>query len=162
MEEDRIHHPLEPIKDKNSKILILGSFPSVKSRDFLFYYAHLQNRFWTIMNFLLHEESRTVKEKKDMMLRHHIALWDVIESCRINGSSDASIKEVRCNDISSLIKETKVTHIYTNGKTAYQLFKKYQSDIELPVICLPSTSPANASYSLARLLKIWEKILENI
>ena len=145
MEEDRIHHPLEPIKDKNSKILILGSFPSVKSRDFL-----------------LHEESRTVKEKKDMMLRHHIALWDVIESCHINGSSDASIKEVRCNDISSLIKETKVTHIYTNGKTAYQLFKKYQSDIELPVICLPSTSPANASYSLERLLKIWEKILENI
>lgn len=157
------YHNIHPIYNKQSQILILGSFPSVKSREAQFFYHHPQNRFWKILTSLYQEPPlTTIEEKKQFLLKHHIALWDVIESCEIKGSSDSSIDNVKVNDILKILKSTKIHYIYTNGKKAHQLYQKYC----LPIthkedICLPSSSPANAQYSLERLIKEWNIILSS-
>jgi hypoxanthine-DNA glycosylase len=157
----RVVHPLEPIYDVNSQILILGSFPSVKSREQHFYYGHPQNRFWKVMAQVLScPVPVTIEEKTKMLLSHHIALWDVIASCEITGSSDASIRNVRANDLSGILSKTKIKLICTNGTKAYELYKKYIFSVNgIEAVKLPSTSPANAAYSIEHLVEDWKKIL---
>lgn len=151
-------HNIPPVFDGNSKILILGSFPSVKSRETKFFYGHPQNRFWRVLAALTGEEvPKTVSEKKAFLLRNGIAVWDVIKSCDITGSSDSSIKNAVPNDISAILKNADIKRIYTNGGTAYALYKKYMGG---GAVKLPSTSPANAAYSLGRLIEEWSVIMQ--
>ena len=155
----RVFHELEPIYDKNSEILILGSFPSVKSRENHFYYGHPQNRFWRILEHLFDVKFIDIESKKKFLYEHHIALWDVIESCEIEGSSDASITNVKINDIKKIIDESQIKKIYVNGKKAEELYNKYVfNQVNISCIVLPSTSPANASYTFDKLIKKWEVI----
>lgn len=156
-----IEHPIPPLFDENAKILILGSFPSVKSRECGFYYGHPQNRFWKVTAFVLGEEvPRTVEEKRSMILRNNVALWDVIASCDITGSSDSSIKNVVPNDVKRVINSSNVQIIYVNGKKAKSLYDKYlEEELGITAVCLPSTSPANASWSLERLQNEWKRLL---
>lgn len=154
---DKIYHPIAPLYDENSKILILGSFPSVKSREQKFFYGHPQNRFWPLWALLFSEDCpETVEEKRDFALHHHIAMWDVLASCTISGSADSTIRNVTANDIRPILETADIKNIFVNGKTAEKYYIKYI----LPVtgreaVCLPSTSPANAAYSLERLAKEW-------
>ena len=153
-------HPIEPIYDKNSKILILGSFPSVKSREEGFFYGHKQNRFWKVVSRIFEEEEpESIEEKKSLLVRNKIALWDVIQSCDIVGSSDSSISNVVPNDLSVILRTADIKAIYVNGKTAHNYYKKYTEPvIKRPAICLPSTSPANASWNIERLINAWKCI----
>lgn len=155
-----IEHPFPPLYNKDSKILILGSFPSVKSREQMFFYGHSQNRFWKVISSVFEcNEPKTIEEKKQFLLENGIALWDVIASCEIMGSSDSSIKNVKVNDISKIIKEADIRQIFVNGRTAEKYFKKYtKSQINKDAICLPSTSPANASWSLENLVEKWKAV----
>lgn len=155
-----IIHPFPPIYDKNSRILILGSFPSVKSREQMFFYGHPQNRFWKVIAAVLGcDIPNTVDEKKELLLSHNIALWDVIASCEIEGSSDSSIKNAVPNDLSAVIQNSNIQRIYVNGKTAEKYFNKYTKNaIKRDAVCLPSTSPANAAWSLNRLIEAWKVI----
>lgn len=159
-EYQRVTHTFEPIYNDNSKILILGSLPSVKSREEGFYYGHPRNRFWKVISGLLKiKEPITIEEKKNMLLDHGIALWDVIASCEIKGSSDSSIKNVIPADILGLLRKTSIKKIFVNGKTAGKLYEKYTESLTmLPCTVLPSTSPANAAYNLERLLEAWSVI----
>ena len=156
----KLVHTFPPLYSENSKVLILGSFPSVKSREQNFFYGHPQNRFWKLIARLFDEdEVRTVEQKKELVLKYNLALWDVIHSCTITGSSDSSIKDVVPNDISSILRNSKVDTIFANGATSYNLYKKYifsQTGIE--AVKLPSTSPANAGFSFDRLLEYWSII----
>lgn len=155
-----ILHPFPPLFDENSRTLILGSFPSVKSREQCFFYGHPQNRFWRLTAMLFDEEvPQSIEEKKRLILRHNLALWDVVYSCTITGSSDSSIKNVVANDLSPILNESRVDRIFTNGALAHKLYMKHifpQTGIE--AVKLPSTSPANAAYSLDRLSEYWEII----
>ena len=153
-------HNISPVYDENSAVLILGSFPSVKSRKEGFFYGHPQNRFWKVLSAVFNEPCpETVPEKKELLLRHNIALWDVIASCDIEGSSDASITNVVPNDISDIIAASSIKAVFLNGKTAEKLYKKYIADsVTLPAVCLPSTSPANAQWTTERLVGEWRKI----
>ena len=153
-------HPIKPIYDNNSNILILGSFPSVKSRDEGFFYGHKQNRFWKVVSGVFgEEEPRTIEEKKALLIRNKIALWDVIQSCDIVGSSDSSITNVVPNDLSVILSTEDIKTIYVNGKTALKYYEKYTEPvIKRPAICLPSTSPANAAWSMEKLLAVWKRI----
>ena len=151
------YHTIKPYYNKNSKVLILGSFPSRKSREEGFYYAHPQNRFWKILSHIYNEE---ITDKKVFLKKHHLALFDVCASCEIIGSSDASIKEVVPNDISKILQESRITHIILNGKTATRLYNKFMKNISIEVISLPSTSPANAAFSLEALINEY-KIIKN-
>lgn len=162
MEYEHIVHSFEPVYDKASEILILGTLPSVKSRENNFYYGHKQNRFWKVLATLLKEPvPDTIEEKKAMLLAHRIALWDVIQSCDIKGSSDSSIKNVQPTDIGMILEKTNITRIYANGNKAGQLYKRYQFPVTgRKATVLPSTSPANAAWSLERLCKAWHVILE--
>lgn len=155
-----IQHPIEPVFDKESKILILGSFPSVKSREEGFFYGHPQNRFWKVLAEIWKEPVPvSIDEKKSFLLRNHIAVWDVIKSCDIEGSSDSSIKNVVANDIGVILSKANIKQIYVNGKKAQQLYQKYiYPMLQKEAICLPSTSPANAAWSLERLVQEWRKI----
>ena len=155
-----IVHPIPPVFDENSEILILGSFPSVKSREAAFFYGHPQNRFWKVLASVYNEEiPETVQQKKEFLLRNHIAVWDVIGSCNIEGSSDASIRDVTVNDLNIILKQTDIKEIYVNGKTAFKYYQKYTKPlIGRSVICLPSTSPANAAWNLERLCEEWRCI----
>ena len=157
-----IEHPIEPVYDANSKVLILGSFPSVKSRETGFFYGHPQNRFWKVLAAVIGEEvPQTILEKREFLLRNYIAVWDVIQSCTITGSSDSSIKDVVTNDLSIILDRSAVCRIYVNGRKAEQLYQKYiypQTKIE--AVCLPSTSPANAAWRLDRLIDAWSEISE--
>lgn len=150
--------PFLPVYDANSRILVLGSFPSVKSREQGFYYGHPQNRFWKVLAGILQvKEPQSISDKKEMLLQHGIAVYDVIESCEIEGSSDSSIRNVTPADIHRLIAESKIEVVLTNGRMAGKLYKKYQAqDIGLPMVELPSTSPANAAFSLERLTQVWK------
>jgi len=149
-------HNINPVFDENSRILILGSFPSVKSREQKFFYGHPQNRFWNVISNITGEKiPTTIEEKKNLLLRNNIAVWDVIKSCDIVGSSDNSIENVEVNDFSIILNNAKIGRIYANGDKAYKLFKKYYKDIE--IIKLPSTSPANAQYSLEKLCEEWRR-----
>lgn len=151
------YHLIEPIYDKDSKILILGSFPSVKSREANFFYHHPQNRFWRVLAAVYQDiVPEEIADKKAFLKRHQIALWDVIASCNIKGSSDSSISDVEVNDLNMIIANSSVKHIYTNGNLADKLYHRYfDTIIDLPVTKLPSTSPANAAYSLDKLLIYW-------
>lgn len=162
MEYEHIVHSFEPVYDKVSEILILGTLPSVKSRENNFYYGHKQNRFWKVLATLLKEPvPDTIEEKKAMLLAHRIALWDVIQSCDIKGSSDSSIKNVQPTDIGMILEKTNITRIYANGNKAGQLYKRYQFPVTgIEAMVLPSTSPANAVWSLERLCEAWHVILE--
>lgn len=157
-----IKHEIAPIYDKNSRLLILGSFPSVKSRESGFFYGHPQNRFWKVLSGLLNAPlPDTVEEKKRILLENHIAVWDVIASCRITGSSDSSIKDVVPNDFTEILAKSSITHIYANGATSWNLYKKYAlKKTGIEAVKLPSTSPANAAWNLERLKEAWKVILE--
>ena len=161
-EYQHIAHGFGPIYDDNSKILILGSFPSVKSRAEGFYYGHPRNRFWKVLAAILKEnEPQTVQEKKTLLLHHGIALYDVIEECDIIGSSDSSIKNVVPSDLAPILASAKITSVFTNGKTANRLYQKYQeAQTKRPAVCLPSTSPANAAFSLEKLIEIWSDAIK--
>lgn len=156
------YHLIEPIYDKDSKILILGSFPSVKSREANFFYHHPQNRFWRVLAAVYQDTvPEEIADKKAFLKRHQIALWDVIASCNIKGSSDSSISDIEVNDLNMIIANSSVKHIYTNGNLADKLYHRYfDAIIDLPVTKLPSTSPANAAYSLDKLLIYWRVINE--
>ena len=155
-----LEHTFDPIYDKNSKILILGSFPSVKSRENNFYYGHPQNRYWKVLAAVLGVEvPQTPEEKTEMLLGHNIAIWDVIHSCSIIGSSDTSIKDVVVNDFSEILGNSRVEAIYVNGGKAYELYHKYaEKQTGIKAIKLPSTSPANAAWKLERLIDSWKQI----
>ncbi len=158
----RASHEFPPVFDKNSEILILGSFPSVKSRQESFFYANPQNRFWKLMAQLLNESTpKDTKDKIVMLKKHKIALWDVIESCDIVGSSDSSISNVVPVDISQILSRANIIKVYANGGKAFELYNKYlYPKTQLEITKLPSTSPANAGYSFDKLLSEWKKILE--
>ncbi|MEX1376681.1 MAG: DNA-deoxyinosine glycosylase [Eubacteriales bacterium] len=153
-------HPISPIYNENSKILILGSFPSVKSREEEFFYGHRQNRFWKVLAYVFGSgEPDDAEEKKEFLLTHSIAVWDVIASCDITGSADSSIKNVVANDISTILNNCDIREIYVNGKTAEKLYNKYiKRAVNREAIYLPSTSPANARYSLEDLVAEWQTI----
>lgn len=160
----QLTHEFPPFYDADSRILILGSFPSVKSREQQFYYGHPQNRFWRVLAELRKEPlPQSVEEKKEFLRRNRIALWDVIDSCEIIGSSDSSIRNAKVTDLSLILDSCPIRRIYTNGGTAKRLFEKYQRDrYGVEAVGLPSTSPANASYSLERLVREWGCILETL
>ncbi len=153
-------HPIPPLYDKDSKILILGSFPSVKSREQAFFYGHPQNRFWKVVSGVLSEPlPATVKEKADFLHRNHIAVWDVIHSCQIIGSSDSSIRDVVPNDLTEILAQADIRQIYCNGAKSYEYYKKFTEKMTgREAVKLPSTSPANAAYSLEKLKKHWREI----
>ena len=158
MKQTHQEHQFQPIYNENSRILILGTFPSVKSREHQFYYGHPQNRFWKILEMLYcHAPLTTIEEKKEFLLQHGIAIWDVIESCDIVGSSDSSIKNVVPTDLRVIMNSASIEKIYANGAVAAKLYRKYQEPLlKREIICLPSTSPANAGYSIERLLECWK------
>lgn len=157
-------HPFPPLYDKNSKILILGSFPSVKSREQNFFYGHPQNRFWKVVSAVMGTKApQTIEEKKGFLLSSNIALWDVIASCDITGSSDSSIKNVVANDLTEILQNADIKQIFVNGKTAEKHYNKYIRDtIGREAVCLPSTSPANARWSFERLVEVWGVIKEHL
>ncbi len=161
-EYQKVRHEFEPVYDKNSKVLILGSFPSVKSREQQFYYGHPQNRFWKVIAGLMSwQEPRTIEEKKRMLLENRIAVWDVIAECEIVGSSDSSIRNVVSTDLDRILKCADIRQIYANGGTAKRLFERFQRKSSgREIVGLPSTSPANAAYSLERLLEEWKGVAE--
>lgn len=154
---EQMTHTFAPVFDARSRILILGTFPSVKSRENHFYYGHPQNRFWKVTAALTNSPApETVEEKKAMLLAGRIAVWDVIASCEITGSSDSSIKNVEPNDIAGLLKKTQIRSIFCNGGKAFELYGKYcEKQCGRKAVKLPSTSPANAAWSLERLIREW-------
>lgn len=162
--ESKVVHPLPPIYNQESEILILGSIPSVKSREVGFYYGNPKNRFFKILSDIFHEEIMDDKDSKtQFLLQHHIALWDVIKSCTITNSSDSSIKDVVVNDISSIIKESKIKKIFTTGKKAYQLYNQYIfKETKIKAIYLPSSSPANQTIKYEDIISEYKKILISI
>ena len=159
-----VKHEFDPIFDENSEILILGTLPSVKSREQNFYYGHPQNRFWKVIAALFEEPvPEKIPEKKDLLLKHHIALWDVIAECDIIGSSDSSIRNVVPADLSRILDHAPIRQIYANGGKAYELYQKYAYPITgREIVKLPSTSPANAAWQMERLLEAWAAVKENL
>ncbi len=156
----RVNHSFPPFYDKNSEILILGSFPSVKSRELSFYYMHNQNRFWIVLEKVYETKiGDSILDKQEFLKKNHIALWDVIESCEINNSSDSSIKNIKVNNINKIIKETNITKIYTTGKKAYELYNKYiLSKTKINAIYLYSPSPANCAIPFAKIVENYKVI----
>ena len=161
-------HPFKPIFDKNSKILILGSFPSVISRKFGFYYTNPQNRFWRVLAGILNAPlPENTDEKINFLLSHHIAIYDAAISCEIEGSSDAKMSKIVPVNLKPLFKETDIMQVYANGGKAYEICKKYLEDeiikaTQKEVIKLPSTSPANAKFSLEKLANEWSMIVRTL
>ncbi len=153
-------HPFPPLYDENSKVLILGSFPSVKSREQMFFYGHPQNRFWKVISAVMRDNTpTTIEEKRNFLHTHHIALWDVIASCDIMGSADSSIKNVVANDLTQILAKADIEQIFVNGKTAHKYYNQYIRDtIGREAVCLPSTSPANASFGVDKLVTTWEMV----
>lgn len=153
--ESRVYHEFQPFYDNNSKVLILGSIPSVKSREIGFYYGHPKNRFWKVLSLVFEID---ILDKKVFLKNYHIALWDVLKSCEIKGSSDSSIKEEIPNDIPSLLEKCNINAIFITGKTAYKYYMKYFKNIDIPVFNLSSTSPANCRISLDKLVEEYKII----
>ena len=152
-----IIHPIEPVYNENSKILILGSFPSVKSREEGFFYGHKQNRFWKVISLIFkRDEPKTLEEKRALLLDSGIALWDVIGSCEIRGSADSTIRNAMPNDISRILNVADIKAMFVNGKAAEKYYNLYLRDkIKRDAVTLPSTSPANAAWCLERLITAW-------
>ena len=161
-EYEHIEHTFAPVYDADSLVLILGTLPSVKSRENHFYYGHKQNRFWKVIAALFEEPvPEKIPEKKDLLLKHHIALWDVIAECDIAGSSDSSIKNVVPAELSVILDHAPIRTIYANGAKAYDLYQKYTYPVTgRDIRKLPSTSPANAAFQMERLLGAWQEILK--
>lgn len=157
---DKVFHNIPPVYDENSRILILGSFPSVKSREAEFFYGHKQNRFWKVTSAVFGcDVPETVEEKKSFLLKNGIALWDVLSNCSIEGSADSSIKNEKPNDISVILGTADIKKIFVNGRTAEKYYNKYiLPQTGRQAVCLPSSSPANAGYSLERLIEEWKII----
>ena len=155
-----IVHPFPPLYDAESRVLILGSFPSVRSREAMFFYGHPQNRFWKVLAELFDEDvPRTTEEKRAMILRNRLALWDSIRSCTITGSSDSSVRDVVPNDISGIISGSKIEKIFCNGALSHRMYMKYIfPETGIKAVKLPSTSPANAACALERLVAEWKAI----
>lgn len=162
--QERFSHTCYPIYDRECRALILGTFPSIKSRETAFYYGHPQNRFWKTLAGIFHEEVPTTpEEKKAMLLRNHVALWDVIESCEVTGSSDSSIRNVVPNDITLILNVCPIAHIYGNGEMSCKLYNRYLKErAGMEIMKLPSTSPANATFNLERLIESWSVIREQL
>lgn len=161
MKQKVSHEGIFPVYDRYSKILILGSIPSPKSREEGFYYAHPQNRFWKVLSDIFNETFDTIEDKKAFLLKYHIALFDVIKSCEIIGASDASISNIVVNDIKAIIDNSHISKIFVTGKKAQALYNKYclkQTDVEC--VYLPSTSPANCAVKYDDLKKEYEQIKE--
>ena len=159
--KERIRHPFPPLYDSASRILILGSFPSVKSREQRFFYGHPQNRFWKVMAAVLDEPiPQDIPEKRQMLLSHGVALWDSIAQCDIVGSSDASIDSVVPNDLTPIFETAEIRQVFCNGKKSWEMYHKYIEPVSgIPAICLPSTSPANAAWTLEKLCSAWSEQL---
>ena len=159
--DNYIVHPFGPLYDENSRVLILGSFPSVKSREQQFFYGHPKNRFWPLLAALTGSGiPQNIEEKKQLALKNGIALWDVIASCEIVGSSDSSIRNAKPNDITPILENSNVRKIFTNGKTADSLYMRYIFPVtKIQSVCLPSTSPANAAWNMGRLQSAWQAIV---
>lgn len=158
MQREKVIHPLAPIYDKNSEVLILGSFPSIVSRKLNFYYANQNNRFWKVLERVFEED---ILDRNEFCKRNHIALWDVIQSCTIYGSSDASITDVKVNPIDTLLTKSNIHMIFTTGKKADLLYKKY-IHLDMNHIPLPSTSSANAAMNLETLVEYYKVIKESL
>ena len=154
-------HPFPPLYDTHSRVLILGSFPSVKSREQRFFYGHPQNRFWPVLAAVLESETPgSIEEKSALLHRHHIALWDSIASCEITDSSDASIRNAVPNDLSPIFAAAEIRQVFCNGKTSFALYQKYCAPLSgREALCLPSTSPANAAWTLPRLIEAYREAL---
>jgi hypoxanthine-DNA glycosylase len=157
-----ITHPFRPLFQADSKILILGSFPSVKTREYGFFYGHPRNRFWPLLERIFGVKLSTdIEERRAFLLQHHLAVYDVIYQCDIVGSSDASIQNVIPSDLSPIFEEADIQHVFCNGGTAYRYYQKYQErKTGFKAIQLPSTSPANARYSMEDLYHQWRIIRE--
>ena len=163
----KIYHPIDPVYNRNSCVLILGTMPSPVSREKGFYYAHSQNRFWKVLEAVLGEPVPQSNEgKTEYLLNHRIAMWDVLESCEIKGASDASIKNPAPNDLGKIFKEANIKAVYTTGKKAEKCYREFFGDLDIPLFALPSTSAANASMSVQKLVEIYsciaQKLRENI
>jgi hypoxanthine-DNA glycosylase len=164
MNYERVYHTFGPVFDESARVLILGSIPSPKSREISFYYGNPQNRFWRVLAAVLDEPfPETVDDKRAMVLRHHIALWDVLESCDIQGAGDTTIRNPKANNLKWLIDQTKIRTVFATGAKAAALYEKLcQKQTGLPIHRLPSTSPANAAWSLARLTESYRVIGERL
>ncbi|MBE6899429.1 MAG: DNA-deoxyinosine glycosylase [Ruminococcaceae bacterium] len=162
MKTERITHAFSPVFDSESRILVLGTMPSPKSRELGFYYSHPRNRFWPVLAEIFGEEiPGTPEEKKNFCLRHKIALWDVLKECEIEGASDSSIKNAVPNDISIILNSADIKAIFATGTTAAKLYKKFiEPETKIPAIVLPSTSPANAKVKFEELCEEYKIILE--
>ncbi len=159
--DKRVSHEFPPVFDERSKVLILGTIPSPKSRQQGFYYMHPQNRFWRMLCNILGEDIPTdIEARKYMCLSHGIALWDVLESCDISGASDSSIKNAVPNDLSRIFTAADIRAVFTTGKKAHELYQRYFSDDSHIEICLPSTSPANRTISEAEILEQYKRIAD--
>lgn len=156
-----VTHEFPALYDRESRVLLLGSIPSPKSREMAFYYGHPQNRFWKVMAAVLGESvPETIAQKKAMLKKHHVALWDVLDSCTIVGASDTSIEDPVVNNIKELVKKSKVTRIFCTGATAHKLYQKLcAKDVGIDAVKLPSTSPANCAVSLEKLVEAYKKVL---
>lgn len=154
-------HTIPPLYDSHSRVLLLGSIPSPKSREIGFFYGHPQNRFWRVLAAVLGEEvPQTIEEKRAMCLKHHVALWDTIARCDIEGASDTSIRNAIPNDIGKLVRESEITRIFATGGKSAELYRKLiEPQLHIPITQLPSTSPANAAWSLERLIEAYRVIL---
>lgn len=171
-ERTHVTHEFPALYDRESRVLLLGSIPSPKSREMAFYYGHPQNRFWKVMATVLGEATlseiaagkgapETIAQKKAMLKKHHVALWDVLDSCTIVGASDLSIEDPVVNNIKDLVKKSKVTRIFCTGATAHKLYQKLcAKDVGMDAVKLPSTSPANCAVSLEKLVEAYKMILE--
>lgn len=166
----QVSHTIPPVWNSESRILILGTMPSPKSREAGFYYMHPQNRFWNVMGEVFNEElapanTDPITERRDFLLRHHLAMWDVLASCQIEGAADSSIKNAIPNDFTQIFEGSNIHHVFCTGKTAFALWKKYcaalyEEHFNLTVHFLPSTSPANAQWSKERLVKEYKVIAD--
>ena len=156
----RLTHPFGPLYNDSSKVLILGSFPSVKSREQNFFYGHPQNRFWRVIASVFDQPvPQSIEEKKQLILSSGLALWDSIASCEITGSSDSSIRNAQPNDLGIILNNCNIERIYCNGRKSYELYQKYiKPQTGRAAVCLPSTSPANAQWTLEKLIREWSVI----
>ncbi len=153
-------HPFQSVADENTKVLVLGSFPSVKSRESAFYYGHAQNRFWRMLAALFAESvPQSVDEKTALLHKHHVALWDVVSACDILGSADSALRPLAFSDIASLLRKTQIRRVFANGQKAGTLYRRHlETETGMPITILPSTSPANAAWQLERLITAWEPV----
>ncbi len=159
-----IEHPFAPVFASDSHVLVLGTFPSVKSRENAFYYGHPQNRFWRVLAALFQADiPETIPQKKQLLLQNHIALWDVLASCDITGSADSSIQRPVPNDIGTLLTQASIHTLYANGQTAAALYRRWcEPQTGKAITTLPSTSPANAAWTLDKLISAWESLRDTI